>query len=140
MSFGGNFRGSRTAGADGPNRLVRNQNTGELLRGQRAGAAAELPAENLFRKAGIAVLLRFSEANNGCEATIQRNQGLLGNIVVPLAKKLASLGVADDDVAAAGFGKHGGGNFAGEGALLAPRNVLTGDGGARAFRGFDRGR
>src|SRR2546429_1348276 len=45
---------------------------------------------------------------------------------------------ADDDVAAAGFGKHGSGNFACEGAFLAPGHVLTGDGDAGAFRGFDR--
>src|SRR6266403_1313514 len=37
MSCGGNFRGRRAARADGPNRFVRNQNTGELFGGQRAG-------------------------------------------------------------------------------------------------------
>src|SRR5205814_1176148 len=114
------------------------QNTGELLLGQRAGTAAELPAENLFGKASVTVFLRFSEADDGSEAARQRHQGLLGDIVIRLTKKLAALGVADDDVAAAGFGKHGSGNFACEGAFLAPGHVLTGDGDAGAFRGFDR--
>ena len=48
--------------------------------------------------------------------------------------------MADDDIAATGFGKHGGRNFASECALLAPGNVLTGDGNAGAFRAVDRGR
>src|SRR3989440_4041922 len=139
MSCRGNFRGRRAARADGPNRFVCNQNTGELVRGQRAGAAAELAAEHLFGKASLAVLLRFSQANNGREAASQRHQGLLGDIVIRLTKKLAALGVADDDVAATGFGKHEGGNFAGEGAFLAPGDVLTSDGDAGAFRGFDSG-
>src|SRR5437773_945902 len=138
MSCGGNFRGRCAARADGPNRFVRNQNTGELVRGQRAGASAELAAEHLFGKTSVAVLLRFSQANNRRDATSQRHQGLLGDIVIRLTKKLAALGVADDDVAAAGFGKHGSGNFACEGAFLAPGHVLTGDGDAGAFRGFYR--
>src|SRR5260370_1434133 len=103
MSVGGNFRGGGAARADGPNWFVCNQNTGELLRGQRAGAAAELPAENSLGKSGVAVLLRFSQANDGSEAVRQRDQGLLSHIVIRLAKKLAALGVADDDVAAAGY-------------------------------------
>jgi len=48
--------------------------------------------------------------------------------------------MADDDVAAAGFSKHGRGNFTSEGAFLAPGDVLAGDGDAGAFRSFDGGR
>jgi len=38
---------------------------------------------------------------------------------------LSALGVPDDDVATAGFGQHGGRNFAGEGPFLAPGDILT---------------
>src|SRR5690242_17688688 len=48
--------------------------------------------------------------------------------------------MADDDVAAAGFDKHGSGNFAGEGAFLTPGNILAGDGDGGTFGGFDSGR
>ena len=140
MSIGGNFRCRGAARADGPDRFVCHQNTGELLRGQRARAAAELPAENLFGKASVTVFLRFSEADDGSEAARQRHQGLLGNIVIRFTKKLAALGVADDDVAAAGLGKHGGRNLAGECSFLAPGDVLASDGDAGALHGLDRSR
>ena len=73
MSFGGNFRCRRAARADCPNRFVCHQNTGELLGGQRAGAATELPTENLFGKASVAVFLRLSQADDGCETAGQRH-------------------------------------------------------------------
>src|SRR5256886_14026126 len=89
MSFGGNFRCRGAARADGPDRLESHRNTGELLRGQRAGAAAELPAENLFGKAGVTVFLRFSEADDGSEAARQRHQGLLDNVAKKTLMALA---------------------------------------------------
>src|SRR2546426_8656656 len=140
MGFGGNFRCRGAAGAYGPHGLVRNQNTGELLRGQRAGAAGELAAEDCFGQAGVALFLGFSQANDGGETAGKSHQGLLGDVVIALAKNLAALGVADDDVAAADLGKHRSGDFAGEGAFLDPGNVLAVDGDAGAFCGFDGGR
>src|SRR5260370_10208474 len=98
MSVGGNFRGGGAALADGPNRFVCNQNTGELLRGQRAGAAAELPAENSLGKSGVAVLLSFSQANDGSEAVRQRDQGVLGDLILRLSKKLPALPLADHNL------------------------------------------
>ncbi len=86
MRLGGNFRCRRATRANSPNRLVCNQNTGELLRGQRAGAACELAGEDLFRKASVTVLLGFSQANDGSEAAFQSDQGFLGDVVVRLAK------------------------------------------------------
>src|SRR6266436_820489 len=140
MGFGSNFRCRGAAGAYGPHGLVGYQNTGELLRGQRARAAGELAAEDCFGQAGVALFLGFSQANDGGETAGKSHQGLLGDVVIGLAKKLAALGVADDDVAAADVGKHRSGDFAGEGAFLAPGNVLAGDGDARAFCGIDGGR
>src|SRR5882724_11924286 len=140
MGLGSNFRGRRAARANGPNGLVCNQNTGEVVGGQRAGTAAELAGENLLSKAGVTVLLGFSQANYGSEAAVQSHQCLLGDVVIGFTKKLAALGVADDDVAAAGFSEHGSGNFAREGAFFAPGDVLAGDGDAGTFRGFGRSR
>src|SRR6266705_1254223 len=127
MGFGSNFRCRGATGAYGPHGLVRNQNTGELFRGQRAGAAGELAAEDCFGQAGVALFLGFSQANDGGETAGKSHQGLLGDVVIGLAKKLAALGVADDDVAAADLGKHRSGDLAGEGD-------------AGAFCGFDGGR
>src|SRR6266404_9356639 len=79
VSSGRNFRGCRTARTDGPDRLVRNQNTGELVRGQRARAARELPEENFFGEAGVAVFLRFTQTNDGSQAGIKRDQGFFGD-------------------------------------------------------------
>src|SRR5439155_16095639 len=134
MRLGGNFRGRRAARADGPNRLVCNQNTGELVRGQRAGTTVELAAEDCLGEADVALFLCFSQANDGGQTAFQRHQSFFVDVVVGFAKELASLGMADDNVAAASFSKHGGGNFAGEGAFLAPGDVLAGDVHVEAFR------
>src|SRR6267378_4627017 len=134
VSFGGNFRGRGTARANGPDWLVRNQNTGELVGGQRTRATGELPAENFLRQASVAVFLRFTQTNDGSQAGIERDQRLLGDVIVRFTEELAALGVADDDVAAAGLGEHRGGDFAGEGAFLTPGDVLARDGDVGAFR------
>src|SRR5260370_25401010 len=91
MSVGGKFRGCGAARADSPNRFVCNQNTGALLRGQRAGAAAELAAENLFGEARVALLLHFSQAHEGSDAVPQRHQDPLGYMVIRLQQYLAAL-------------------------------------------------
>src|SRR5438445_13883431 len=106
MSFSSNFRGRGAARPDGPNGLVCNQNTGELVRGQRARAAGELAGENLFSKASVTVLLGFSQANDGSEAGVQGYQWVFGDVVIGFTKKLAALGVADDDAGAACSGEH----------------------------------
>src|SRR6266568_54451 len=108
MGFGSNFRCRGAAGAYGPHGLVRNQNTGELFRGQRAGAAGELAAEDCFGQAGVALFLGFSQANDGGETAGKSHQDLLGDVVIGLAKKLAALGVAGDGDAGAFCGFDGG--------------------------------
>src|SRR6267378_6875714 len=134
VSISGNFGGCSTARANGPDWLVRNQNTGELVGGQRTRATGELPAENFLRQASVAVFLRFTQTNNGSQAGIERDQRLLGDVVVRFTEELAAFRVANDDVAAAGFGEHRGGNFAGESTFLAPGYVLARDGDVGAFR------
>src|SRR5207245_2866360 len=106
-------------------------------RGQRAGAAAELTAENCFGQASVAVLLSFPQADDGSNPGFQRHQGLFGYIVVGLAEELTAFGMANDDVAATRFSEHRGRDFSREGAFLAPGNVLASDGDAGAFGGLD---
>src|SRR5260370_40511683 len=100
MSFSSNFRGRGAARPDGPNGLVCNQNTGELVRGQRARAAGELAGENLFSKGSGTVLLGFSPANDGSESAIPGYQCLFGDVVIGFTKKLAALRETEDDVTA----------------------------------------
>src|SRR5260370_16470238 len=80
MGCGGELRGRGGARAYGAHGLVCNQNTGELLRGQRAGAAGELAAEDFFGQAGVALFLGFSQANDGGETAGKSHQGLLGDV------------------------------------------------------------
>src|SRR5262249_1342331 len=61
-------------------------------------------------------------------------------MVVRFVKKLAALGVPDDHIAAARLRKHRGRHFTGEGAFLAPGEVLPGDGHVTALGCFHGGR
>src|SRR5262249_36879604 len=106
---------------------------------QRARAARELALEDFVLEAIVAIFLSFAKANDGSEAGYQRRKGLLRDIVVGFAEELAALGVADDDVAAARFDEHWGGDFAGEGAFFAPRDVLAADGDVAALCDFRGG-
>ena len=124
------FRRCRTARTDSPNRLVCNQNTGELLRGQRAGASEKLRAQDVFGLIGFAVIEQFADAHYRSKTGIQGGNRFLGDGVVSIAKELPALGVADDDVAATGFGKHGRSDLAGEGTFLVPVHILAGNGDA----------
>src|SRR6266446_6555554 len=80
VSIGGNFGGRGTARANGPDWLVRHQNTGELVGGQRARATGELPAENFLGQASVAVFLRFTQTDNGSETGIEGDQRLFGYV------------------------------------------------------------
>ena len=79
----------------------------------------------------------FADADDGSESRGQGGFGFFGYRFVGFAEELAAFGMADDDVAASGFGEHGGGNFSGEGAFFFPVDVLSGDGDFCVFGGFD---
>jgi len=100
------FPGSRCGPCRWPNRLVCNQNT-ENSSGSSAGRR-ELPAENLFsrpasRSSCVSPRRQWVRPLSAPSRTSWQH-------CHPSREKLAALGVADDDVTAAGFGKHGGGN------------------------------
>ena len=65
-------------------------------------APVTLAAENVFGQAGLALLQNFADADDGNQAGVERGQQLAIDRVVGLAEVLAALGVADDDVRAAG--------------------------------------
>src|SRR5215470_2559052 len=138
VNIGGNFGRGSAARPNGPYWLVSYQNTGELLRGQRANAAKELRLANLMSLTGFMLGQGFADTNDGNECGSERCFGFLSHGLVGFAEKLAALGMADDDVAAASVDKHIGRDFAGEGAFLFPVDVLRRDGHVGVFRGFNR--
>ena len=139
VNIGGHFRCSGAARPNGPYWLVSYQHTRELLRGQRAQAAEELPLANLMSLTEFTLDQGFADTNDGNESRGESCFGFLSHGLVGFAKKLPALGVADDDVPAAGFDKHIGGDFAGEGPLFFPVDILRGDGDVRVFGGFNSG-
>ena len=67
----------------------------------------------------------FADAEDGSKSGLQRAFQAAVHGVVGFAEVLAALGVADDDkLEPAGTGEHGGRNFAGEGALVFPIDIL----------------
>src|SRR5215472_3045145 len=99
MSLSGNLRRRGASCANRPNWLVGKQDVGKLLRRERARAAGKLPRENFLCKAGITLLLRFSQAHNGSQAARERHEALLCNVLIGLPEQLAAFGVSDDDTA-----------------------------------------
>src|SRR5580704_8963532 len=71
-----NFRGSRVARSDCPDRFVSYQNTGEFLGGQRAGAALKLRLADVFGVPGLAVGKHFANADDGSETGGEGGLGL----------------------------------------------------------------
>jgi hypothetical protein len=98
----------------------------------------ELSGADFFCFAHLAVGESFADTNDWNESGGEGRFGFLGDGFVGLAKELASLGVSDDGVTAAGFGEHRSGDFAGEGAFFFPEDILTGNGDVSAARGLDR--
>ena len=102
----GHLRGGRLTGADGPHWFVRYQNTGEFIGGQRTRTTEELVSANVFSPAAFAVFQHFPNAYDRSKAGSEGGFRFLGDGLVGFSKKLAPFGMADDDVAAAGFDEH----------------------------------
>src|SRR5271157_3158534 len=133
------LRCSRAASANGPDRFVSYQNTGEFLGGQRAHAAHELRLNNFFGVASLAIGKHFTDAHNGRKSRSESGFGLLEDGFVGLAEELAPLRVADDGIAASRFHQHAGGNLPGVGAFLLPEHILRGNLDGGALGGLDGG-
>src|SRR5215813_10952380 len=99
MRGNGLLRSGDAARADGPDWLVRQQNTGELLSGQTIEGAGELAAQHGFHLAAIAFSQRLSHAHNRRESRSQRGAQLAVYLIVRLAEDVPPFGVADKSVA-----------------------------------------
>src|SRR6266566_313104 len=139
MRCGRDLRCRRAARSDGPHRLVRYQNTRELLGGQRTGPPAELLFQDGFGVLGFARGQRFADADDRRQTSNEGGFRLLGDGLVGFPEVLAAFRVADDDVTATRFDEHAGGNFAGEGAFFFPVKILRGNRDLRAARKLGRG-
>src|ERR1700736_6176501 len=130
MGLSGHFGSCYAASADGPDRFISYQNTGEFLGGQRADAAVKLPVADVSGAIGLAIGQGFAHANDGREAGGEGGFGLFKNGFFGFTEVLPALGMTDDGVAATGFNQHGSGDFAGESAFLFPENILGRNGDA----------
>ena len=90
MSGGGNFRRGHLSRPNRPNWLVCQQNTGELVGGQRARAVVELALEDFFFEAVRTLFVGFADANDRCEANTKCRKRFLCNVIVGLAENLPS--------------------------------------------------
>src|ERR1700730_3612385 len=88
MTSAGNFRRRRRPRTNRPHRLVRQQNTGEFVGGQRTGPVAELSEADCFGLAGFAMGEGFAEANDGDEPGSQGGPGLFGDRFVGIGEEL----------------------------------------------------
>src|SRR5271156_2193578 len=135
---GGSLLGcGHAARTDGPNRLVRHQNTGELRGGQTLESAVELAGQHFFHAAPIALGQRFADADDGTQPGAERGAKFAVNLVVGLLEDVAPLGVPNQSVVATGLGDHGGGDLSGPGAFFFPVEVLRGDGDLGSARSLD---
>src|SRR5208282_806669 len=139
MGASSQLRCGRAARANGPNRLVRQQNTGELRGGQTEERGSELAAQHEFGVAGLALGEGLPDADDGSQTGGESGAKLAVHLVIGFAKDVAPLGMPDESEAAAQLGDHARGDFAGPGAFLLPVEVLRADGDVGAARGFDGG-
>src|SRR5579884_440107 len=117
-------RGGHLAGADRPDRLVRDHGLLDLLRGKARERAVELGQRVRDVFARLADLQPIADAHDRAHAAAERRLGLGRDQFVGLAVVLAPLRVPDHDVRAAELGQHGRGDLSGVRARGVLRDVL----------------
>lgn len=110
------------AGANGPDRLVRNDNLAPVL--DVALQALELLGDNLDSLSGLALLKGLTTAPDDGDAVLGGVLGLLGDDLVGLAQDCAALGVAENGPGDGQIGELGDGDLAGEGTVGLVVDVL----------------
>ena len=103
------------AGADSPDGLVGDDDLADLVLGHTLQTQLDLHGDPLGGDTVLALLQALAAAHDGDQTSFQSGQDLGIDVGVGLAHG-AALGVADDDVLAAGVGEHVGGDFTGVGA------------------------
>jgi hypothetical protein len=120
VHFADLFRRRGAPAADRPDRLVSHHDLAFALR-QGAG---ELGAHHGQGPTGLALVLGLADADDGDQASAERRLGLGPHQGIAFPVIGAPLGMANDDVAAAGIGQHGRGDVARVGAFLGRMAVL----------------
>ena len=111
------------AGADGPHRLIGNDQPFGIV-GQRAG---KLAAEHGFGLAGIALHPRFADAQDHLQFRGAASHGFGAHVGIGLAIVTPPLAVANDDEARAQISQHRGRHAAGMGAFRVAVAILAAD-------------
>jgi hypothetical protein len=119
--------GSDLAGANSPDRLVGNDNAGPLLSGDGLSDGTELSSDDGDGLALLALLEGLAAAEDDADTLVEGVLGLGGDELVGLLEDDTALGVADQGPADVGVLKLGGGDLAGEGALVLVEDVLGSD-------------
>ncbi len=121
----GHRRRGRLAGADRPDRLVGDHDTGGLRpRALRPGRGRAGPERRTSVAPASRSASRLPDAEDRVETDRQRRRHLLGQRLVRLAEELAPLGVAEEDAGRAGVGEHRHRNLARVRAALGLMAVL----------------
>ncbi len=119
LGGGGGF-----AGADGPNRLVGQDDAPQLLLGDAPQGRLGLHSHNLLGDAGLPLLQQLADAEDHLQPGVQGGADPLLDGDVGLPKILAALRMADDHVLHPQLLEHRGGNLPGEGAGFRPVAVF----------------
>ena len=129
----------RAAGADRPDGLISDDELRAVGGRNVLEADVHLADDDFLELAGVALLERLADADDGGEACGDRGPGTQVDGLVGLAEVLAALAVADDDVLRARVKQHPRRNLARVRAGLLPVAVLRADAdvGSRSRR--DRG-
>ena len=90
--------GRRLAGADGPYRLIRDNDVPQLLGSHTGQRLLHLYRNDLPGDIGLPLLQRLAYAQDDLQAAFQRRAHPLGHRLIGLAKVLPALAVSDDDI------------------------------------------
>ena len=122
------------AGADGPHRLVRDDELGGILRRQALETNLKLAADDFVDEVSLTLVERLANAHHAGETRLDRSRRALVDGLVRLAEILTALAVTGDDVGRARVDDHARGDLAGERAVVLPVAVLGADADLGALR------
>src|SRR5215471_8768496 len=118
------LRCCRPSGADGPNRLVGHDDTGQIRGCQTMKSTSQLPRDNLHLNAALFLFQTFSDANYDLQPSSQGRLHFKTNDRVSFAVELTPLRMSNDHVAGAHVSQHKRGNFTGLSSLFGNRRTV----------------
>ena len=118
------IRRCSAAGPDGPDRFVGDRDRSKRFRLDSCKSGAELPLDDGVGLTRIALLQRFSHAEDRLKPMPDCCLNFLVDRSVLVSEILSSLRMADEDKLTAKVLQHRAGHFAGEGSFLFPVEIL----------------